>query len=71
MDIVLTTNGTHTLVDIINANPTHANFVSQTAFSQGMATTIIVQAKVVSYCDQHFKDDFILLTIEIIRCLPQ
>jgi hypothetical protein len=34
-----------------------------------MATTITTQANVVLVCDQHPKDDFILLAIEIFGCL--
>jgi hypothetical protein len=34
-----------------------------------MATTITIQANVVLNCDQHPKDDFIPLAIEIFGCL--
>jgi hypothetical protein len=51
VDIVLTANGTHTLVNIIIGDPTHADFASQIAFSQGVITMIVIQAKVVSYHD--------------------
>jgi hypothetical protein len=70
MDIVLTTNDTCTLTDIIIDNLTHANLVSRDISSKGiMATMIIVQAKVVSYHNQHLEDDFIPLAIEIFGCL--
>jgi hypothetical protein len=71
VDIVLIANGTRTLVDVTIIDPNCVDFVSWVAFSQGMVATIITQAKVVSYCDQHPKDDFILLIIEILGCLHQ
>jgi len=71
MDIVLIANGTRTLVNVIITDLNCVDFVSWVAFPQGMVATIIAQAKVVSYCDQHPKDDFILLTIEILGCLHQ
>jgi hypothetical protein len=43
MDIMLTTDGTCTLIDIIIANPTHVDLVSRIASSQGVAATIIVK----------------------------
>jgi hypothetical protein len=49
MDIMFTTNGIHTLVDVIIVDPILANLVSQPAFSWGMIVTIIAFAKVVSY----------------------
>ncbi len=32
---------------------------------------IVVQEKIVSYCDRHLKDDFIPLVVEIFGCLHQ
>ncbi len=66
---MLTTNGTHTLVNIITMDPISENFASQIAFSQGVATMIIIQAKVMSYHDQYFEDDFIPLVVGIFGCL--
>jgi hypothetical protein len=37
-----------TLVDVIIVDPTHANFVLRAASSQGVATTIVTQLKIVS-----------------------
>jgi hypothetical protein len=51
VDIVLTTNGTHTFVDVVIVDLTCANLVSQAPYSQGMVTTIVAKAKVVSYRD--------------------
>jgi hypothetical protein len=66
---VLTANGTHTLVNIIIVDPTHADFASQIAFSQGITAMIVIRAKVVSYHDQDPEDDFIPLIVRIFRCL--
>jgi len=71
MDIVLTIDGTHTLANVVIVNLIHVNLVSWVTFSQGVATMIIAQAKIVSYCVWHPKDDFILLAIEIFGCLHQ
>jgi hypothetical protein len=38
---------------------------------QEMTIMIVAQAKVVSYCNQHFEDHFVLLIIEIFRCLHE
>jgi hypothetical protein len=70
-DIVFTTYGIFTLANFIIANLTCANVISQVTLSWGMATTIVVHAKVVSYCDRCFEDDFILLVVEIFGCLHQ
>jgi hypothetical protein len=69
MDIVFTTNNIHTLAYVIIVNPICANLVLQAVFSQKMTMTIVIQAKIVSYCDSHPEDDFILLTINIFGCL--
>jgi hypothetical protein len=71
MDIVLTTNGTRTLVDVVIVNLTHVDLISQVAYSWGMATMIITQTKVVSYHDHHLEEDFIPLIIKIFGCLHQ
>jgi hypothetical protein len=65
MDIVLIANDTHTLVNIIIVDLTYVDFASKIVFSQGMATMIVIQAKVVSY----HEDDFIPLIVGIFGCL--
>jgi general stress protein CsbA len=69
MDIVLTADGTCTLVDIIIINVIHVDLVSRITFSKGMAARITTQAKTMSYRNQYHENDFILLTIEIFGCL--
>jgi hypothetical protein len=49
MDIVLTTNDIHTLVDVLIIDLILANFVSKPTFSWGVIMTIVAFAKVVSY----------------------
>jgi hypothetical protein len=71
MDIVLITNGTHTLANVVITNLTHVDLILQVAYSRKMAMMIVAQAKVVLYHDQHLEDDFILLAVEIFECLHQ
>jgi hypothetical protein len=59
------------LANFIIVDLTCANFISQVISSWGMIATIATQAKVISYCDQHFEDDFITLVVEIFGCLQQ
>ncbi len=49
MDIVLTADGTCTLVDVIIINVIHVDLVSRITFSTGMAARITTQAKTMSY----------------------
>ncbi len=51
VDIVFTTNGTHTLTDVIIVDPICANLVSQVIFFQRMTIMIVAHAKFVSYYD--------------------
>jgi hypothetical protein len=69
MDIVFTTNGTHTLVNVDIVNPILMDLVSQVASSRGVVAMIVVHAKVVLYPNQHLQDNFTLLAIEIFECL--
>jgi hypothetical protein len=69
MDIVLTIEDIHTLANIIIIDLTCADLVLRITFSKGMAKMIVVETKVVSYHDQHPKDNFIPLAIEIFGCL--
>ncbi len=71
MNIVLIVDDICILANIISTNPTHATLVLQVVFFQGVAMTIGAQAKVVSYHDQHFKDDFIHFIVKIFGCLHQ
>ncbi len=69
MDIVFIGDGIHILANVIIVDSTHVDFVSQVISSKEMIATIIVHAKVVSYCNWHPEDDFISQVVEIIRCL--
>ncbi len=66
---MITIDDTHTSANVIIVDSICANFILQAIFFQGMIMIIIFQAKVVSYCDQHLENDFILVTIEIFECL--
>ncbi len=68
---MLIVDGIRTLANVFIVDPTHANFVSQTTYSQGVDATITTQTKIVSHCDQHHEDDFIFLVVEIFGCLHQ
>jgi hypothetical protein len=49
MDIVLTIDGIHILVDVVIIDSILANLVSQPVFSWEVTMTIVAFAKVVSY----------------------
>jgi hypothetical protein len=68
---VLITNGIHILAIVIIVDSICANFILRVASSRGMITMIATQAKVVSYCNRHLEDNFILLVIEMFECLHQ
>jgi hypothetical protein len=51
MDIVLTSDGFRTLVDIVIIDPIHVDLVSQVISYQKVAATITTQGKIVSYCN--------------------
>jgi hypothetical protein len=71
MDIVFIVGGIYTLTNAIIIDPTHADLVSLGDFSRGVATTIVIHAKVVSYVDRHPEDDFIPLVVKIFGYLHQ
>jgi hypothetical protein len=45
VDIMFTTNGVHTLANIIIINPTQADFISRVIIFRGVATMITTEAK--------------------------
>jgi hypothetical protein len=65
MDIMLTTYGIYTLVNVVIVDLIHVDIVSQATSSRGVVATIATQVKVVSYHNQHPMDDFIPLAIEM------
>ncbi len=69
MDIVFTTNGTHTLVNVNIVDSILMDLVLQVTSFGGVAAMIVAHAKVVLYLGQHLEDNFTPLTIEIFECL--
>jgi hypothetical protein len=69
VNIVLTKDGIHTLVDIVIANPMFVNLPPQSCIIQRFVTTNVAQAKENSYCDWHPTNQFFPLANEIFRCL--
>jgi hypothetical protein len=67
MDIMLTVDGIHTLINIIIVNPIHVDFVLKVTSLWRMATRITTQAKTLSYYNQHHKNDFILLAMRYLN----
>jgi hypothetical protein len=67
MDIVFMINGNCTLVDVVIIDLICVDFVCK--LFQGMTIMIIVQAKVVPYHNQHFENHFVLLIVEIFKCI--
>ncbi len=49
VDIVFTISGIYTLANLVIIDLIRANLVSCVTYSQGMAMTIVAQAKIVSY----------------------
>ncbi len=68
---VLIVNGIRILANVVIVNSICANLILRVTYSQGMITMIATQVNVVSYCNQHLEDNFILLAIEIFGCLHQ
>jgi hypothetical protein len=51
MEIMFTTYCTHILVDVIIVDLIHVDFISWIIFYWQVATTILTQVKIVSYCN--------------------
>ncbi len=68
-DIVLIVDGICTLTNVVIVDLTCANLASQVTSSREVVLTIVGQAKIISYRNQHHEDDFIFLAVEIFECL--
>jgi hypothetical protein len=69
VDIMITKDGIHTLVDVVIANPTRINLLPQSCVTQGFVTFDATQDKERSYCNQHPINQFLPLTIKVFSCL--
>jgi hypothetical protein len=65
IDILLTKDDIHTLVNIVIANPTWAYLLPRSWATQRFVTLNTTQAKERSYCDQHTIDQFLFLGIDV------
>jgi hypothetical protein len=65
VDIVLTKDDIHILVDIVIADPMWTFSRPQSCITQGFATSNVTQAKERIYCNWHPINQFLHLTIEI------
>jgi hypothetical protein len=70
MDIVLTIDDIHILVDVIIVDLICVDLISRVVF-QKIVMTITNQVKGVSYCDQCLEDDFMPSVVKIFGCLHQ
>jgi hypothetical protein len=74
---VLTKNGLHTFADVVIIDPTCVDLLLRSCTTQGFATSDIVQvkervqAKEMSYCDQHPTYQFLPLAIEVFGASPK
>jgi hypothetical protein len=69
IDIVLTKEDIHTLIDIIIIDPTWMNLLPQSYATKGFVASNTTQTKNRNYRDQHPIDQFLLLAIEVFGCL--
>jgi hypothetical protein len=69
VDIMLTKDGIHTLVNVVIANPTWVDLLHQSYATKKFVTFEIIQVKEKSYHDWHPIDHFLILTIEMFGCL--
>jgi hypothetical protein len=69
VNIVFTKDGICILVDVVIANPMHADLFSQSCIIQGFVAFDATQAKERSYHNQHHINQFLPLIIEIFGCL--
>jgi hypothetical protein len=57
--------------NIINANPTYVNILSQTSCAWSFASLEVAQTNEWSYEDYHWVNQFLLLTIKVLNCLHE
>jgi hypothetical protein len=71
VDIVLSTNGIHTLVNMVIDDPTRGDLVSQVVPFRKVIMMMTTQAKEGLYHDWHSTNMFLPLAIEIFECIHQ
>jgi len=69
INIVLTKDDIHILVDIVIVDPTRTDLFLRSCTTQGLVAFNVVQSKKWSYCDRHLTNQFLPLTMEGFRCL--
>jgi hypothetical protein len=69
VDILITKDDLHTLMDLVITNSTCTNMVQQTSTTTTHAATMVAQEKTQSYAEQAPSNDFIPLAIETYGCL--
>jgi hypothetical protein len=71
IDIVLTKDGIHILVDVVIVDPTWVDLFCRSYATWRFVAFKIAQAKKRSYCNQHPIGHFFHLTIEVFECLDK
>jgi hypothetical protein len=71
VDIVLSTNGIHTLVNMVIDDPTRGDLVSEVVPSRKVIMMMTTQAKKGLYHDWHSTSMFLPLVIEIFKYIHQ
>jgi hypothetical protein len=66
---VLLIDGVHKLVDVVIANPTQDDLVSWAIISHRVITIVVIQANDGLYQDRFLVDMFLLLIVEVFKCL--
>jgi hypothetical protein len=64
-------DGICTLANVVIADPTQVDLVSHATPSSRVAMTVTIQTKEGLYYDQHPKDMFFPLAIEVFGCIHQ
>jgi hypothetical protein len=71
VDILLTKDGIHTVVDVVITDPTWVYLLCWFYTTWGFVTFEVAQAKKKSYCDQHPTNHFLPLAINVFGCLEK
>jgi hypothetical protein len=71
VDIVLSVEDIHILVDVVIAKPTQVNLISCVISSCKVVVTMVAHAKEGFYHNQHLVDAFLPLAIYVFGCLHQ
>jgi len=69
VNIVLTKDGIHTLIEVVIVNPIRANVFPRSCIIKRFVDFDVTQTKKMSYCDRHPHDQFFFITIEIFEYL--